>query len=1048
MLKKWIIGWLLSLALASVCLAGQVFFEDFTGDLSEWAFKYGGAVVADAEAVGGQCLSAEGNGESLQYIATRTVSNITPGEKFGFSFRHRNNEGFSGTVIFTCLFRGEDGSLVDEERVLFNRRTSWTFQQMIFVVPEDAVRFDLSVRLVDISASNQVFVDAVRLVRIDSAEDFYLRSFSTVFDYWDWRDPFQERCMFGPLGGLLYDWKRAYLGETCFAATGDNGTNQYPLWITALTVQPGLRYRAAVHSRADDSLTGRKVAMLIYFFYDEEGDSIGQERLPMRGTVKWTEAETVVTPPEGTARMDVGFRLMKVASNETFYLDNLSFEILPSAALLTLENDPQKREMDLTLSTTSDILLEEIRSATIKVCNEAEKTVWENAVVAQEAVRVPTGDWEDGAYTLSGTVELADGRELSTEPSLFNIYNEREWIGNGLGLVAPNDPPPAPWSPLTSEGTVVQNWNNTFTFDKALQLSDLRFKDNPASSLFTNPMQIRLNGLVLADAIQLTVPVIESGRSRTRLSIQGSSSDLDLEMEASVEFDGMVTYTLAFTAKRAAKLNELRLNFALHDAAGLSHQDGTWSKSGFLDLLEENGWSASHFYPIVWMGNIERGLYWNCEAVYPAVKDHTNPWIHVSSNTAVEIELINEPLSLEEGETYVAKFALGVTPMRPETDLWRTLKYRTGEDSTADMFWVTPEYFSHFGFPAAEDPAKIDQYIEKKDHLDILMFYQSPTYGMESIPHWRYFKSQWEADPYRAYPASATWPYKLVKLDYTQTSWTDLYLQKLDEFMDRYPWGGIYYDCIGVADQMQGDRYTFPVFPLREFTMRIYNTQRLDRPDSFTMTHTGANFCSLATGFSDAILMGEQYRSGCMENDYILQFLSLKRFRYENCTRVGPARVFLPQYRETEKMESEAVAVSALGLVMTHNLLLYPSFINEEVIDRVMGRKHRFDVTQADFFPYWKPNPLGIRTDNDQVVVSYYRNSKGLLLTMLNASETAQEAALLAEVSRVMEACPGAKVSLYDPLTDQTTDWGFGQSTGIDPYMSKLVLVSSVNAWE
>jgi hypothetical protein len=208
-------------------------------------------------------------------------------------------------------------------------------------------------RLANVTAPHAVFVDGIRLVRMETEEDFGVRRIATSFDAWNPRDPLAERCRFGPGGRLVHDWKTACTGEACVEVRGDNSQWQYPLWISHITVQAGVQYDVAVHYRTTEGLDNSRAVMLIYFFRDDRNQDVGQERLYLSGARQWTKAKRMVTPPEGTVRMDVGFRLAYVGPEQRIFLDNLRFEQRPSAALLELSIDPVARRLAAPLVTWS-----------------------------------------------------------------------------------------------------------------------------------------------------------------------------------------------------------------------------------------------------------------------------------------------------------------------------------------------------------------------------------------------------------------------------------------------------------------------------------------------------------------------------------------------------------------------------------------------------------------------------------------------------------------------------------------------------------------------
>ena len=225
----------------------------------------------------------------------------------------------------------------------------------------------------------------------------------------------------------------------------------------------------------------------------------------------------------------------------------------------------------------------------------------------------------------------------------------------------------------------------------------------------------------------------------------------------------------------------------------------------------------------------------------------------------------------------------------------------------------------------------------------------------------------------------------------------------------------MYYDCFGTdVFTEHGDLFHL-TFETRQFQERVYQTQRLRNPQSITVTHLGAAEFNTASAFSNLVLMGEQYRSVCSRHTYLLEAMTLDQFRFDNAVTLGPDRMFLPQYHEVAKIESPLVASSLMGLVLTHNLMLYPNFINAKVEKSVRNRQYAFGMEDSVFFPYWKPQPDQVKVSNPQLVTSYYRNPRGYFLAILNPTATAQPYHLQIAVEKT-----GTPLH-FDPATGRET---------------------------
>jgi histidinol phosphatase-like enzyme len=148
------------------------------------------------------------------------------------------------------------------------------------------------------------------------------------------------------------------------------------------------------------------------------------------------------------------------------------------------------------------------------------------------------------------------------------------------------------------------------------------------------------------------------------------------------------------------------------------------------------------------------------------------------------------------------------------------------------------------------------------------------------------------------------------------------------------------------------------------------------------------------------------------------------------------------QYQQTDKQQNPAIALHAMGLVMCHNLMVYPGYINQQIVDRVRNLQYTFGMTDAEFFPYWEKNPYGIETDNPGVVCSFYKNSKGLMLSVLNSTSKEQNFKLkIKDLGTDMPALQNLKMVLFEPLENKKSVVGVDTSIKLKPYMAAFMVI-------
>ena len=227
-----------------------------------------------------------------------------------------------------------------------------------------------------------------------------------------------------------------------------------------------------------------------------------------------------------------------------------------------------------------------------------------------------------------------------------------------------------------------------------------------------------------------------------------------------------------------------------------------------------------------------------------------------------------------------------------------------------------------------------------------------------------------------------------------------------------------------------------PTFEVRTFHERVYLTGKAADKDFFTITHMGAQQGCTSMPFTDVALMGEQYRAQCMQNDYVLDFLTLNEFRYENAVNMGPDRMFLPQYRQIDKINSPVLASHNIALAFAHKNMLYPSFINEKVKMACMNKINDFNLENATFRGYWeKKNPDNITSSNDKVKASYYKNNKGFFIVLLNSVKSKQN-------TKVNIPAKYTSAKVYDPIDNSEVDLPKDGSVGLGEYAGKFIIVT------
>lgn len=989
---------------------------------------------------GDKMLEISGENDNNQYAVSFEPLLVKAGEKIGFSCVYKSSSKFtSGHIV--CFYKDKDNKLIESRTVRLFRHLDWERVEHIFTVPDNPVieKAVVCIRLVKVPETEKLYVDNLRCGKLNDETAFRCSELKDIV-FRDWRSstPVQERFIPGPGGRVFRDWQAAKLGEACYQVVGNGHAYQYPLTISLLKIRPGANYIFSFDYRTEGPYTSNN-GMFIVFFRDANGKMIkAQSRLSLLDSKSWTRRELIFSPPPKAEFADIRLRLYKQSPNAKMYVDDIDFEEGRASLRLVWKINPDTKKLSGSTELLSAKAVKPVK-VLLKDANGKEITTIKCA--SKEKFEINLALLPDGKYTIFALLETENGT-LKSGIGSFHNYNKCTWKNN-IGILAEKDDPPRPWKPLKYDQgkNTVTTWNSVISFNRMLEITDLKL-NKPELKIFRIPPRLSLNGKEVKSMFKAG-EVRLSGSSPNHITLENtlSSDTLDILVNARVEYDGFVKYNLTLKAKSDTAVDNLKLHYSPVIMDWQVCYDGSWSNYRLIDLRDKKKMTSERFYPLIWNGNTEAGVYWCAEQLYPAAEIMPKICQSAEVNKGVDIDIVCAPLKLAPGKERVFEYGFGSTPVRPRRAEGRNLRFRAGKYSNMDMAWSNPNNMKYFGFPEAAEPDVFPEYLKRNKHK-LTFFYQCPSFAMTSIPQWKYYEQKWTSLPLRIYPAKTSmkkWGYDDVKINQQERTWTDLYMKHFRKFLTEHKFGGVYYDCMNVYPDKKVKEFKYRVFALRDFYSRIYAEQVRLNPDTWFFLHSGATFFTIASIFADISLTGEEYRAECMEHDFYLEFLTPEEFRIQMCTNTGAWRMFLPQYRN-ERSEKPEVAVHAVGLTMVYNIMLYPSFIVRKYVDRMQNRKYAFiDAGGQDkwkFVPYWENNP----SDNKKILCSSYVNSKGQFLACINSTDKAQ---------KFKVKIPGGNslMHIYDPLTDKIDTVNAESIIELKPYMVKMILAADIKIW-
>lgn len=1003
-----------------------------------------GTILSSGSVVPGEGLESgalKGTATGKFEAFYRHKMNTVAGKTYVLAFNYKTSARLNNYMTYVRLiFTPAPGSprvKPIEKRLIATKH--WRHERIEFTAPAGTAGVTVELMLDGrVPKGENVWIDFFRAneFKDGKAAGIDIENFETDFEIWTFdRHLIFDHFMFKDGGSVVTEWRRAKSGETFFQALGNNHPMQYSLAIENIKVSPRTNYAFSGLINSAAAYARHAASIIIFFYKDKNGKSLGESRLyPTSNKAgEWREISHSFTTPEKCEFIDIGLNMRRVSAKDPLLLDRIKFTRVADKAMLDFSIDPDKCTMTAKAILTGDLQKNKALKPEFVIQTPDKKEV--KRIKSSSLIKdVDLKELQDGEYLLLGEFKLPDGKVMSTDVRKFGVYKNPSWH-NDLGIQTPEMLPPAPWKALAFADNTVKTWQPQLKFgNNNLQLENV---EADGKSLLLAPVSFVCDGkelLSLAKNVKWSVkPSLITGKGSASLE------KCDVTVTAATDYLGFLRYTLTIKAKSNTQLKSGKLALKVKEAEFINHCDYSWTGVGSTVFFEQDKFTSRQLFSDLQIGSVDRGICVYLEEIYPAKRETAKDYLYADKSGRLEIEFINEPLTLTAGAEHKIEFAVCAYPFRPAEDLWRKLYFRAGKHSNFDLVWgISMPMMKHSGSTlAVADEAKVRAHLDAPRRPANYLMYQIPTYILNNIPEWTYFEKRWRNHAGSYYDMTKTHGGLLVAADYRDRAWQDLYCKIMDESLKKYTWDGIYYDCFSADWQIEQGRNFSPVFECRKFQERIYNTQRTSgRKNSLTVSHTGAAQISTLGMYSNVILMGEQYRAMLMNHGYYLDFMSLDKFRYENAVNVGPDRMFMPEYRKVEFINNPTLTVHTAMLTLLHNLMYYPHSVSWPVERRVRGRKIEFGLSDVKFLPYWKNDAAArVTADNPAIKLSVYEKPNGdMLVAVFNNSKKTEKFTL--KVNGKV-----ASAEYYDPMTDKSSVWNADTQYAIEKYLGAILTV-------
>jgi hypothetical protein len=620
---------------------------------------------------------------------------------------------------------------------------------------------------------------------------------------------------------------------------------------------------------------------------------------------------------------------------------------------------------------------------------------------------------QPGEYDVVASFSL-DGQPQFELRKTLVIPDTTAWMGNNIGT---EDKVLPPWTPVRlAAGPVVRVWGREYRFGPGLLPAQV---SSAGADLLSRPIELRTSAGDRPVALKMrpTASAVKGSATRAKVVHEARATvggqPLGLRVVATTEYDGVMVLELSGTVPPSVDSLSLDIPVKRDHALYRHRWAPTWTGvSGNLPagqgVVDQN-----QFIPYYWLGDNDRGLFWFCES--------DESWPNGRSANALEIVRQGEEVVLRlnllvKGQKLPTpwKFACGLqaTPVKPLPRNWRRWRLSPGRNPNVFIHWPTPAASSlrYYGYPEATDPQLFAKYVAGiHEQQGKVVPYSCLTFLSAACPEWAYFRKFWEfgggdatASDVAAYGATFAMASPAGK------GYADFIVWKNKQFIERYGLDGVYHDnthpysssnlAAGCGYMRDGQAQpTYPILAYRNLYRRLYSVIKSQPRETFTMAHMSGKVTIPILAYDDSYLDGENFR-GAVKDSY-LDLMSLDTFRAEYMGRQwGIMPFFLPEFPASYARQVEPTR-GLMALLMLHDTAIWldsASVCNLQVANEALAALDEFGYVDADFLPYFDPQPPATTTMTD-VLVSGYRRADGKVLLIVGnlAKEDRQGAVTL-----------------------------------------------------
>jgi hypothetical protein len=567
-----------------------------------------------------------------------------------------------------------------------------------------------------------------------------------------------------------------------------------------------------------------------------------------------------------------------------------------------------------------------------------------------------------------------------------------------------------PFTPLKNitlkNGVSVASWGRVYKWENTIFPSAISSNN---IAMLNSPILITVNG----ESVKGSKTVFShTSQARSELESIAYGADYKILNKAWIEYDGLLWNTVKISANR--NLKDIQLNMKLpqsiakylHAAAG-----GFGASGGFTSVVKDR--QELKFYPVIWLGDQERGLCWFAESTTGWQTSEKKP-IKIIKNADETILQIRFADSLKSGESMQFSFGLIATPVKPlpvnyplnTFNAYHAVKYNMAPPNapTSSTILHSGRLGEGFGDLHVEDLDELKSSV-KLAHSNYAKCipYMDPVNLPDEYTTASAYREEWQMLPER----HLSYKYKNTKHELLwccpASKAADFFVWKTKQLIKQSNIDGIYFDFGQVRfckNEIHGCKGRYPLLAMRNFYRSIANAFVEAGNNNYQIIlHASEAIQVPAFTFITTIFNGEHLRQQSSEVFHngkdILDTFTLADFatEYSSLPWGITSSIYMPtdplqkQYGGHKDAELYVFRMTKAFLAgsLIHNTIPAINRGHFGLLDKLIRIYDKFEVPKAQFMPYWS-NQKAVRvlTGKDIYVSAYKHYSKSEILLIVS----------------------------------------------------------------